>query len=99
MQRQCAKVGTAVDDGSDSCGYESVDLADAGRGSVEYVIDADVLHEVEMHHEVAKDTLDGWYRGYNGVVKPVHVVKDWHGFYEYLLRYHKETDVSNTGAF
>lgn len=31
MQRQCEKVGTAVDDGSGSYKYESVDFADVER--------------------------------------------------------------------
>ncbi len=48
VERECAKVGTAVGDGADACGDQSVDLADVGGGIVQRVVDADVLHEVEM---------------------------------------------------
>ena len=46
MQRECPEVGTAVGDGSDTRGDESVDFADVGSVGVEHVVDADVLHEV-----------------------------------------------------
>ena len=76
MQRECAEIGTAVYDGSQACRYESIDLADVRSRGVERVVDADVLHEVEMHREMAKDTLDRRHRRKNGVVKTIHGVKD-----------------------
>lgn len=98
VQRQCPKVETTVDDRSDTRRYESVDFADVGSRGVEHVVDADVPHEVERHHEVAEDTLDRGHRGEDGIVEVIHVVKDRHSFCEHLLRCHKDVGLPDPGT-
>ena len=44
---------------------------------MERVVDADMLHEVEVEQEVAEDALDRRYGGKDGVVEAVRVVEDW----------------------
>ena len=98
VQRECSEVGASVDNGSDTVRHKPVSFADVGSQGVERVVNADVLHKVEMHEKVAKNALDRRYRGKNGVVETILVVKDWPGFHEHLLRYDENADVPDPGA-
>ena len=52
---------------------------------MEHVVNADMLHEVQMQQEVGKGAL---YRGHgreNGVVETIYLVEDWQSFCEHVL--------------
>ena len=71
MERQRAEVGTAVGDGSYASRYQTIGLADVGCDRVEHVVDADVLHHVEMAEEVAKDARDRGDVREDGIVETI----------------------------
>ncbi len=99
MEGECSETGTAVDDRSDARGYQPVDFADVRRRGVEHVVDAYVLHQVEVHHEVAKDALHRGDGGKDGVVESVHGVEDWHCFCENAARKEEYVDFADRERF
>ena len=96
VQSECSEVGATVEDGPNTGRHKPVGFADVGSHGVERAVYADVLHKVEMHWEMA-ESGDRGYRGKNGVVETILVVKDWPGFHEHLLRYDENADVPDAG--